>query len=214
MRAVCAGDGESPAQGSRAVRGAGTDLPFSCVITFTPPRLLRGTPPEGRGDSPLRGWTHSGRGGQHLIMLKRTALVLLFLMAALFATGYALLRGSLPLVDGEVTLTGLGAPVTVERDAQGVPTVRGTTRLDVARVTGFLHGQDRYFQMDLLRRQAAGELSALVGARALEADRKQRLHRMRDLAGRILRGLPVNERALIDAYTEGVNAGLAHLRVR
>jgi penicillin amidase len=104
--------------------------------------------------------------------------------------------------------------VTVERDAQGVPTVRGSSRLDVARVTGFLHAQDRYFQMDLLRRQAAGELSALVGPGALDIDRRQRLHRMRDLAGRTLNGLSANERALIAAYSDGVNEGLARLTVR
>src|SRR5262245_39322870 len=147
-------------------------------------------------------------------MLKRAVLVFLFLVAALLATGYALLRLSLPLVDGEVALSGLAAPVTVERDTQGVPTVRGTNRLDVARVTGFLHAQDRFFQMDLLRRQAAGELAALVGSAALDLDRKQRLHRMRDLAERTLRALPGNEQALVTAYTEGVNAGLARLAVR
>ncbi len=147
-------------------------------------------------------------------MLKRAALVFLFLVAALLATGYALLRLSLPAVDGEIALAGLAAPVSAERDAQGVPTVRGANRLDVARVTGFLHAQDRYFQMDLLRRQAAGELSGLFGSRALELDRRQRLHRMRSLAERTLRGLPGSEQALIAAYTAGVNAGLARLAVR
>ena len=61
-------------------------------------------------------------------------------------------------------MAGLGAPVRIERDALGVPVVRGGSRLDVARATGFLHAQDRFFQMDLLRRSAAGELAALVGA--------------------------------------------------
>ena len=90
-------------------------------------------------------------------MLKRTALALFSLISGLIVLGYALLRLSLPVVDDEVALAGLSAPVTVERDAQGVPTVRGASRIDVARATGFLHAQDRYFQMDLLRRQAAGE---------------------------------------------------------
>jgi hypothetical protein len=60
------------------------------------------------------------------------------------------------------TLAGLSAPVTVERDALGIPTIRGETRLDVARATGFVHAQERFFQMDLLRRTAAGELAELV----------------------------------------------------
>ncbi|HZM47287.1 MAG TPA: penicillin acylase family protein [Burkholderiales bacterium] len=147
-------------------------------------------------------------------MLKRAALFLFFLISGLIVLGYALLRLSLPVVDGEVALAGLSAPVTVERDAQGVPTVRGASRIDVARATGFLHAQDRYFQMDLLRRQAAGELSALFGPRALDIDRRQRLHRMRNLAERTLNGLSANERALVAAYTDGVNEGLARLTVR
>jgi penicillin amidase len=147
-------------------------------------------------------------------LLKRTALALLFVVAASIAGVYALLRLSLAPTDGEIALAGLSAPVTVERDALGVPTVSGSTRVDVARATGFLHAQDRYFQMDLLRRQAAGELAALFGPLALDVDRRQRLHRMRDLAERTLRGAAPSERDLIAAYADGVNQGLARLRVR
>src|SRR5687768_14659334 len=82
------------------------------------------------------------------------------------------LRGSLARLDGEFRLGGLSAPVIVERDELGIPTVRGGSRDDVARATGFLHAQDRFFQMDLARRRAAGELAALVGARALLVDRE------------------------------------------
>ena len=60
-------------------------------------------------------------------------------------------------------MAGLAAPVKVTRDALGIPSIQGHNRLDVARASGFLHAQDRYFQMDLLRRSAAGELAALVG---------------------------------------------------
>ena len=89
------------------------------------------------------------------------------------------LRASLPLRDGTHRLAGVSAPVTVTRDALGIPTIQGRTREDVARATGFLHAQDRFFQMDLTRRRAAGELAALVGRRALPADRKIRRHRFR-----------------------------------
>src|SRR5688572_4228062 len=71
------------------------------------------------------------------------------------------LRGSLPLLDGRHRLPGVSATVTVTRDALGIPTIQGQTREDVARATGFLHAQDRFFQMDLNRRRAAGELAAL-----------------------------------------------------
>jgi penicillin amidase len=121
------------------------------------------------------------------------------------------LRASLPQLDGQRTLPGLGAPVRIERDALGVPVVRGQSRADVARATGFLHAQERFFQMDLLRRRAAGELSELVGPAALAADREVRVLRLRDVAERAVRALPADERALLAAYREGVAAGLAAL---
>jgi len=120
-------------------------------------------------------------------------------------------RASLPRIDGELKLAGLSAPVTVERDALGVPTIRATSRPDVARALGFLHAQDRFFQMDLLRRSAAGELSALFGPLALDADKRVRVHRFRHVAGRVVARATAEERAVLTAYTEGVNAGLAAL---
>jgi penicillin amidase len=122
------------------------------------------------------------------------------------------LRGSLPLLAGEFRLPDLSSQVVVTRDALGVPTVRGRTREDVARATGFLHAQDRFFQMDLGRRRAAGELAALVGPRALVADRQIRLHRFRAEARRALAAMDPAWRRLLDAYTAGVNSGLGQLR--
>lgn len=121
------------------------------------------------------------------------------------------LRASLPQLEGELTLAGLGAPVRVERDAHGVPVVRGRSRADVARATGFLHGQERFFQMDLLRRSAAGELAALFGRPALGLDREARLVRPRLVARRAQAALGPEESALVAAYAAGVNAGLASL---
>src|SRR4051812_18721876 len=87
--------------------------------------------------------------------------VLLLIAGGALVWGWWQMRGSLPLLEGERALPGLAAPVTVERDARGVPRISGTTRADVARATGFLHAQDRYFQMDLLRRRGAGELAEI-----------------------------------------------------
>ncbi|HXZ09524.1 MAG TPA: penicillin acylase family protein, partial [Paraburkholderia sp.] len=116
--------------------------------------------------------------------------------------------------DGTHAAPSLSAPVTIERDALGVPTLRGATRLDVAWATGFTHAQDRFFQMDLLRRVAAGEMSALVGSAALELDRRNRPHRFRERARDVLATLPADQRQLIERYTAGVNAGLASLAAR
>jgi penicillin amidase len=123
----------------------------------------------------------------------------------------ARLRASLPLVEGERALAGLGAPVRIERDTRGVPVVRGASRLDVARATGFLHAQERFFQMDLLRRSPAGELAALFGRPALELDREVRPLRLRQVARRALKDLRADERDLLAAYAQGVNGGLGAL---
>ncbi len=146
---------------------------------------------------------------------RRRALLAGMGLFALLAVGagwlYGQLRGSLPRLDGSAVLAGLSAPATVERDALGVPLIRGANRLDVARATGFIHAQERFFQMDLLRRTAAGELAALFGSMALDLDRAHRLHRFRHRAAQALAAAPADERALIDAYAAGVNAGLAAL---
>lgn len=139
--------------------------------------------------------------------------LLLVLILALIAAGYLYfeLRKSLPQLDGEIALAGLGADVTVERDALGVPTITASNRVDLARATGFVHGQDRFFQMDLMRRDSAGELSAVFGAGALPRDRGRRVHGLRRVAKRMLRDASPARRAELEAYAEGVNAGLTSL---
>jgi len=124
----------------------------------------------------------------------------------------AQLRGSLPTLGGDLRLDGLSAPVIVTRDALGIPTIRGASREDVARATGFLHAQDRFFQMDLARRRAAGELAALVGTRAVVADRQIRMHRFRAEAQRAVAATDPAWRTVLEAYTSGVNSGLSQLR--
>ena len=127
---------------------------------------------------------------------------------------YFELRASLPQLDGAAAVPGLTAPATIERDALGVPTVRGRTRADVARALGFVHAQDRFFQMDLLRRHAAGELAELFGKPALDHDKTVRAYEFRALARTVLDHLAPDEHALLDAYTDGVNAGLHALHVK
>lgn len=138
------------------------------------------------------------------------ALAIFLALAVCFALGTA----SLPALAGRAHVAGLAAPVMIERDAEGVPTLRARRRIDLARALGYVHGQDRFFQMDLLRRAAAGELAALVGPAALPADRARRVHRFRAVAHEVVRGLDARSRALLQAYVEGVNAGLASLGSR
>ncbi len=140
-----------------------------------------------------------------------TAVVALVIAGALGVWTRQTLRASLPVLDGERALPGLSAPVRVDRDGLGVPTLRGATREDVAQALGFLHAQDRFFQMDLSRRRAAGELAALVGAAALPADRELRPHRFRAEARDAVARLAPPDRRVLQAYVRGVNAGLQAL---
>src|ERR1700722_3331091 len=147
--------------------------------------------------------------------LKIAAVVAALVIVAVLGTGYwvwSVLAGSLPQVDGEYHTTGLAHDVKIERDGLGIPTIRAANRKDLAFATGFAHGQDRFFQMDLLRRNSAGELSELVGAAALPADRRVRVHRFRNVAQRILTTGDPTETKILESYTAGVNAGLASLR--
>lgn len=121
------------------------------------------------------------------------------------------IMASLPRLDGAAALAGLSAPVRVTRDALGVPTVVGSSRIDVARATGWLHAQDRFFQMDLLRRRGAGELAEFFGAAALPLDREARMHGFGRIAREVLARESPERRALLGAYAQGVNEGLAFL---
>src|SRR5262249_32048565 len=124
---------------------------------------------------------------------------------------WLLLSGSLPTTEGVLLVPGLTAPVRVERDVLGIPTLVGESRVDLAFATGFVHGQDRFFQMDLLRRRPAGELAELAGPGVVPLDVKMRVHRFRARARRRVEATPPEERALLTAYTQGVRAGLASL---
>lgn len=140
-------------------------------------------------------------------------LLVVILLAALGGSAWAWVKlgQSLPQLDGERVLSGLVAPVSVERDDLGIPTVTGQSRTDVARALGFVHAQDRFFEMDLSRRRAAGELAELFGPAAVSTDRAARVHRFRHRAHAVLGATTQPDLGLLEAYTEGVNAGLAAL---
>jgi penicillin amidase len=136
------------------------------------------------------------------------------LSLTVFVTVWLLLRGSLPLLEGHRSLEGLEGPASIERDALGVPTIGATSRSDAARVTGFVHAQDRFFQMDLMRRSAAGELAALVGKAAIGHDRERRIHRLRTTAREVIARASPGSRSILESYSGGVNAALAAMTVR
>ncbi|HEY1043325.1 MAG TPA: penicillin acylase family protein [Telluria sp.] len=143
-----------------------------------------------------------------------TVVGLLSLLAAAAFGVWLFLRASLPQLDGTVRSVSMNGPVTVERDARGAPLIRGANRHDIAYVTGYIHAQERFFQMDLLRRSAAGELSELFGEKALPLDRTHRLHRFRARAERAINAMPPEDRQLLDRYVSGVNDGIGALDAR
>lgn len=146
--------------------------------------------------------------------LKRGLLPLLAVTVAIAAAGAFALRGSLAPLDGERALSGLSAPATIERDADGVVTITARNEADAMRTLGYVHAQERYFEMDLLRRAAAGELSALFGPIALERDRQARVHRLRARLADDFTAVAGDMAPAVRAYAEGINAGLAALPVR
>lgn len=149
-----------------------------------------------------------------LIWTRRLGLLLVALLALAVLGGWLFLRASLAQLDGKRTSPLLSGSVTVARDANGVPTISGANRLDLAYATGFVHAQERFFQMDLLRRSAAGELAELFGPKALPLDRSHRLHRFRARAAEVLARLGPQERAFLERYAAGVNDGVNALGAR
>jgi penicillin amidase len=116
--------------------------------------------------------------------------------------------GRLPQVDGRITVEGLQAEVTVGRDHDGIPHLQAKNRHDLFFAQGFVHAQDRLWQMELNRRVASGRLSEMLGSPGLETDRLVRtlgFHRLADGAWRNT-SEQVQQDAL--AYTAGVNAYL------
>ncbi|MGA1422964.1 MAG: penicillin acylase family protein [Steroidobacteraceae bacterium] len=142
-------------------------------------------------------------------------IVVMLLIVAIAAVWWAL-RGSLPDLDGRIETPrgALSADVRIERDADGAPTIRGRSFADVAYGLGFAHAQDRFFQMDLSRRLAAGELAALLGPTLVGQDKSARVFRLREVAKEVINDSSSEQRNWIEAYTRGVNAGLASLGVR
>ena len=116
------------------------------------------------------------------------------------------LRASLPVRDGERQVEGLDFPVTITSDRFGIPTITAQTRRDAVLALGYVTARDRLFQMDLLRRRAAGRLSEIFGKAAIETDKRQRVIGFNRVASEIVAQLPNEQKRSLAAYTAGVNA--------
>ena len=132
----------------------------------------------------------------------------------LLALVWWLLAGSRAQLDGIARVHDLNHPITIKRDIQGLVTLTADSRTDIAFGLGFVHAQERFFQMDLLRRNSAGELSELFGPLAADFDSNIRIHQFRKRASAVVSTLVDDEKALLEAYTQGVNEGLSSLRTK
>ncbi len=132
------------------------------------------------------------------------------LVAVILAVGAGLLwlRTSLPELDGELRLPGLEGPVQILRDRYGVPTIRAGNSADAAFGLGYAHAQDRFAQMELMRRGGSGRMSELVGSIALDFDSYARGLALRHQAESQAAALPPDLRRVTEAYAAGVNAWL------
>ncbi|MGH9599614.1 MAG: penicillin acylase family protein, partial [Terracidiphilus sp.] len=172
-------------------------------LRFTDPFSPR--QPSAQSRSPNRRWPR--------ILLWTVAVLL---AVVLLAAGVGLLwlrsaaRAALPTLDGSVSLAGLSAPVTVRRDAHGVPHIDAATQDDLFTAQGYVTAQDRLWQMDLYRRNADGTLAAILGPSLLKHDEEQRVLQLRSTAQRIYASMPADERRRWDDYARGVNLYIAH----
>ena len=136
----------------------------------------------------------------------RGILIALVLLVVAAGAAWFWQRGSLPTLEGELALKGLGQPVTVTFDAHAIPTIQARSEADALFTLGFLHAQERLFQMDFTRRLGAGRLSEVVGEATVKLDRIMRTLGLYRVAEANLTALTPVGRAALDAYADGVNA--------
>jgi penicillin G amidase len=141
--------------------------------------------------------------------LGRGLIALGLLLFVLAASVYLVALASLPRVEGTIRVAGLAAPVTIVRDRHAIPHIEAESFLDATFAQGFLHAQDRLWQMEFQRRLGAGRLSEVVGPATLSFDRFMRMLGLYRLAEASLAHLEPETMAWLEAYAAGVNAQLA-----
>lgn len=145
-----------------------------------------------------------------VILVRRVAVSLAALIAVLLVVsaivGVTWVRRPFPTTDGELPVPGLSKAVTVLRDDQGVAQIYADNAQDLFRAQGFVHAQDRFFEMDLRRHITAGRLSEMVGSSGLETDKVIRTMGWRRVAEAELPLLKPATRQYLQAYADGVNA--------
>ena len=135
--------------------------------------------------------------------------VIVVIAIVLGAVGVYLVRSSFPRTSGEVKLSGLNFPIDIYRDGYGIPHIYAQTTHDLFFAQGYVHAQDRFWQMDFWRHIGSGRLSEMFGKSQLDTDTFLRTLGWARVAQQELDALPADELAVLQAYADGVNAYLA-----
>jgi len=141
-------------------------------------------------------------------LLGKILAVLVLIVVIAVTAAWLYLHESLPKIDGDVGAKGLGAEVEVLRDADGIPHILAKNDADAWFAMGYVHAQDRLWQMEFQRRVVDGRISEILGERAYDTDRLMRTLGMARMAERIVARLDKQTLANLEAYSAGVNAFL------
>jgi penicillin G amidase len=152
------------------------------------------------------------------ILIVFIPLLIVGIVIAFFAARHWAQRAmhdSLPQLDGSISIPGLSAPVTVQRDVHGVPHIRAASLDDLIIAQGYVTAQDRLWQMDTLRRFVSGDMAEVLGKSMIPHDRLQRTLQLRTAADRAFAAFPPDQVHWLELYARGVNASMeaqrAHL---
>ncbi|MGH2625653.1 MAG: penicillin acylase family protein, partial [Anaerolineales bacterium] len=142
-------------------------------------------------------------------ILRSILLGLLLVAVAGALYGLITVRRSFPQTEGSLSLPGLEATVEIYRDTLGVPHIYASTQHDLFFAQGFVHAQDRFWQMDFWRHIGSARLSEMFGESQVETDRFLRTLGWARIAQQELEAASPQSTAILEAYAEGVNAYLA-----
>jgi penicillin amidase len=162
--------------------------------------------------SPTSGLILSPRRGRRIVAWIAGAV--LSMVLAVLGWAFWMAQSALPQMDGQIEVRGLSAPVNVRRDGHGVPTIEAANLDDLFFAQGYVTAQDRLWQMDAMRRFAAGELAEVLGEDLLPRDRAQRILGLRVAARKNLEVSSPECRAHFEAYARGVNTFIETHRKR
>lgn len=140
---------------------------------------------------------------RRLLIVTVGVVALALVASSIFAV--VTVRRSFPEQSGTITISGLNGPVDIERDASGIPQIYADTPEDLFFAQGFVHAQDRFYEMDFRRHVTSGRLAELVGEGAADTDALIRTLGWRDVAEREVEMLDDSTYQLLEAYSNGVN---------